>query len=301
MINLTDKNHFKFLKEVSIFKKLTEDELRFIIDFLQIKEIDENETVFSRFQMEQVLYIVRYGELKLELLGSNDVIYKRGDVFGEIAILNEHYRAATMTAKEASVLLALKGTDLLNGERIPASISIKIIIQLAKLITSYLATAENTSTYKIIESGENDYVEFKSTLRYNLFTNKFDKEIEHASLKTIAAFMNSAGGTLLIGVDDHKKLLGLREDNFQDHDKLLLYLTRLIQDRIGMQHPAFVRAAVEAQNGSELIRVDVTPSTLPAYLKHQNEEHFYVRSGPSSSQLKVSDIYEYIHNRFYTS
>lgn len=301
MINLTDKRHIKFLKSVSIFQNLNDEELNTIIKHLEIKEINENQTVFSRFQSEQVLYIVRYGELNLELLGADDKIYSKGDVFGEIGVLNEHYRSATMTANEASVLIILNGKELLDNSIIPAHISMKIIVKLAKLIISYLTTAENTSTYKLIESGESDYVEFKSTLRYNLFTKKNDREIEHATLKTIAAFMNASGGTLLIGVDDHKKLLGLKADNFLDHDKLLLFLTRLIQDRIGMQQTAFVRAAVEELNGSELVRIDVKPSTLPAYVKNSKDEYFYVRSGPSTSQLKVSDIYEYINSRFYQS
>ena len=301
MINITDPKHSKFLREVAIFKNLSDKELNKIIGFLSVKEINENETVFSRLQNEQVLYIVRYGKLKLKLLGSDDKIYTKGDVFGEVAVINEHFRSATMTALEPSVLFTFNGADLMDNSKVPSQISIKVIVELARLITSYLTTAENTSTHKIIENGENDYVEFKSTLRFNLFTKKFDKEIEHAALKTITAFMNSSGGTLLIGVADDKQLLGLKDDNFSDTDKLLLYLTRLIQDRIGVQHTAFVRAAVEGLNGSEVLRIDVKPAMMPAYLQHHNDEMLYVRTGPSTTQLKVSDIYEYINSRFFKS
>ena len=55
---------------------------------------------------------------------------------------------------------------------------------------------ENVSTDELIQNGETENVEFKSTLRWNIHTQKKDDAIEHASLKTIAAFLNSYGGTL---------------------------------------------------------------------------------------------------------
>ncbi len=298
-INFTDAEHFEFLKSVSIFKKLTDTELKQVVKYLYVKQIDKNETVFARLSSEQILYIVRYGKLKLEMPGQEDVIYEKGDVFGEISVINHKFRSGTIKAVEPSLLISLAGKDIFNTKKIPAEISLKIIVELAKMITDYLSTAENTSTYALIENGENDYVEFKSTLRYNLYTKKFDKEMEHAALKTIAAFMNSSGGTLLIGVDDDKNILGLKNDKFKDDDKTLLHLTKLIQERIGMQHTSFVRAVIEGTDGSKILRVDVKPSNIPAYLTHNNDEIFYVRTGPATAQMKVSEIYSYINSRFY--
>jgi len=48
----------------------------------------------------------------------------------------------------------------------------------------------------MIRKGENKTVEFKSTLRVNLHTNKPDKEIGKVALKTIAAFLNTRGGDI---------------------------------------------------------------------------------------------------------
>ena len=61
---------------------------------------------------------------------------------------------------------------------------------------------DKPATGELIDVGESGEVEFKSTLRWHLHAERMDKEIEHASLKTIAAFLNTAGGTLLIGVND---------------------------------------------------------------------------------------------------
>ncbi|MEZ5198269.1 MAG: putative DNA binding domain-containing protein [Bacteroidales bacterium] len=298
-MKLLDKKHFEFLKAVSIFKNLTESELKNIIPFLSSREVKEKETVFARLEKEQLLYIVRYGNLRLVRAGQEDVFFKKGDVFGELAVINNNFRTGSIKAEEASLLFVINGPDLLNPEKIPAQISIKVIIELAKMISSYLASAMNISSYKLIEQGEGDFVEFKSTLRYNLFSKKFDKEIEHAVLKTIAAFLNSAGGTLFIGVDDNRNILGLQNDKFKDEDHILLHLTKLIQDRISMQHSRFILANIENSNGSQILRVDVKPASDPAYVIHNNEEVFYVRSGPLTAQLRVSEIYDYIKSRFY--
>ncbi len=65
---------------------------------------------------------------------------------------------------------------------------------------------------ELIKRGESKTLEFKSTLRWNLREDrKDDKAITHSVLKTIAAFLNTAGGDLLIGVDDRQKGYGDRE------------------------------------------------------------------------------------------
>ena len=297
-MNLLDKKHLDFLKSVAIFKDLDIKELEAIIKYLSPKEVDENEMVFARLEKEQVLYIVRYGKLKLEMIGHDDKFFEKGDVFGEVAVINNKHRSGTIKAVEPSLLISLNGNDLLNEEKIPAKTAIKIFIHLARMISSYLTTAQNTSTHSLIEEGESEFVEFKSTLRYNLFTKKFDKEIEHAALKTIAAFLNTSGGTLILGVDDNKQILGLQEDKFNDDDHMMLHLTKLIQERIGIQHTRFINSNVEASDNKKVLRVDVKPGSSPAYLLHNKDEVFYVRTGPATSQMKVSEIYNYIQSRF---
>jgi predicted HTH transcriptional regulator len=52
-------------------------------------------------------------------------------------------------------------------------------------------------------------------------------------LKTVAGFLNAHGGTLMVGVDDDGKVLGLAADGFPNEDKMGLHLVNLIRDRIG--------------------------------------------------------------------
>ena len=65
---------------------------------------------------------------------------------------------------------------------------------------------------RLIKRGENEKIEFKSTLRINLHTKEQDKKVENSVLKTIVAFLNSEGGTLLIGVSDCGEIIGIEKD-----------------------------------------------------------------------------------------
>jgi hypothetical protein len=49
----------------------------------------------------------------------------------------------------------------------------------------------------------------------------------------------------------------------------------------------------------KILRVDVIPSSVPAYLTYNSQESFYIRTGPSTTDLKAREIYDYIYNRFY--
>ena len=294
-----ESRHQSFLRELTLFKNLNDSELQLMIHHLTMKEVPEDGIVFEKYSKEQVLYIVHFGRLKIEPIGNDIIFLEKGDFFGEIGLLNTNYRTGTVTAMEPSMLFCLNGLDLVNELKIPARTALKIIIELGRKITSYFITSLNTSTQSLIEGGETETVEFKSTLRFNLFSKKFDKEIEHASLKTIAAFLNSSGGTLLIGIDDKKNVLGLDADNFRNEDHMFLHLTKLIGENIGMIHTQFISMAIDKAEEGKVLRVDVKPSPSPVYINHKDNEVFYIRSGPSTSQLRVSELYHYLSNRFY--
>jgi signal-transduction protein with cAMP-binding, CBS, and nucleotidyltransferase domain len=298
-MNLLESKHYDFLKTLSIFRKLSDPELKTVIQNLSWKEVKKDEIVFSRLEKERILYIVRYGSLKLEMVGIDDRWFKKGDVFGEVAFINNTLRTGTVKATESTLLFCLDADDLKGDKKIPSDAALKIVVELAKKITGYLISTLNTSTQQLIETGENEIVEFKSTLRYNLHTKKFGKEIEHAVLKTLAAFLNSDGGTLIIGVDDNRNILGLVKDGFRDNDHMLLHLTQMIKDRIGTEHTQFIKGVVEESNGNKVLRIDVKPATTPAYVTYNNEEYFYVRTGPATTELSVSKIYGYIKERFF--
>ncbi len=149
-----------------------------------------------------------------------------------------------------------------------------------------------------IARGEGMQTEFKSTLRANLHTGQNDQKMEHAVLKTLAAFLNSKGGTLFVGVNDAGEILGLGKDNFPNEDKMALHLDNLIKTQLGLSVYACMKICFSEINGMRFLAIECVESEKPVFLKSSAGEEFFIRAGASSPALPASHMHEYIQQRF---
>jgi len=154
-----------------------------------------------------------------------------------------------------------------------------------------------TSICQIIERGEGPEVEFKSTIRMNLHTKKPGKEIELAWLKGVAAFLNTDGGILLLGVTDSGEITGLEQDVFENEDKCKLHFKNLIAQHVGAVISKYIRFQIVPVGDKTVGVVVCDRSAEPVFLKTNKSEAFYIRNGPSSDELPVSMALSYIKNR----
>ncbi|MCH2175053.1 MAG: response regulator [Lentisphaeria bacterium] len=166
----------------------------------------------------------------------------------------------------------------------------------SKLRLSFNDFNENTIKELILE-GESEHLEFKSTLRWNLHTDKSDKRLENACLKSVAGFLNSEGGILLVGVQDDGNIIGMETDKFQNEDKLLLHWNGLLKNHIGAEFSPKVNSKLVFCCQKQVLIVQVLKSLDPVFFRRDKDEIFYVRSGPSSEQLSPSELLAYITAR----
>ncbi len=88
----------------------------------------------------------------------------------------------------------------------------------ARLIRQFVPDAPQASDIKmlpvakLIKQKEGKSLEFKSSLLWDYKQNEINKELKKAVMKNVAAFLNTSGGILLIGIDDNRKVLGLDKD-----------------------------------------------------------------------------------------
>ena len=155
-----------------------------------------------------------------------------------------------------------------------------------------------TAVDVIIQSGEGKTREFKSTLRINLHTKLPDAEIELGCLKTIAGFLNTHGGTLVIGIADNGDPVGIDADGFSSEDKMMLHLSNLIHTRIGSQYEMYIHPHFEEHRRHRILVVECMPAKSAVYVKDGNTERFYVRSTASTRELLPSEMQAYIKQRF---
>ena len=164
------------------------------------------------------------------------------------------------------------------------------------------ATPEPRPIGELIAAGEGQYVEFKSSLMWYYRRRVVNKALYEPVMKNIVGFMNSTGGTLLIGIDDNGVVLGLEADyqvmKKPDSDGFENVFNMAFNRMIGVEYRRFVDVAFPEIEGKQVCAVSVRPATWPAYLRAKGSEAFYVRAGNASQPLTVSQAARYIQDRF---
>ena len=161
----------------------------------------------------------------------------------------------------------------------------------------------------LISGGENQHMEFKSTLRWDQHLQKVNPKLEDVIIKTIAAFSNGKGGTLLIGVRDNGEIAGLDGDfnslKKNDSDYFEIHLRNLLKQQFGI--PFLTQNMImefPVIDEKEICAIRIVEGTEPVYItttdKHGNKtERFYVRSGNSSQEIQsLKEITEYVSKKF---
>jgi len=154
---------------------------------------------------------------------------------------------------------------------------------------------------KLIENGENDGVEFKSSIRYDYFRKTINRDLELVIAKTIVGFMNAKGGKLILGVDDDGNILGLEKDfktlkqkNRDDYERVIFRIisTKLSHEACFSNHVFFYEI-----NENEICVIDVEPSKEPVYVNDGTSTTFYVRTGNATYPLTVKETVDYLKNK----
>lgn len=170
------------------------------------------------------------------------------------------------------------------------------------LFDQYLRAHRNAE--ELIKAGESKTLEFKSTLRWSLKENqKDDKGVTHAVLKTIAAFLNTEGGDLLIGVADDGSIVGIEPDQLETDDKFMRHLAQVVRNGLGDRAGTCIDPKTQIAQGRTVCLVSCQRSPEPVFLKWKgleisSEGDFFVRSGPGTVKLPPESAGEYIRTRF---
>jgi predicted HTH transcriptional regulator len=153
-----------------------------------------------------------------------------------------------------------------------------------------------------VTGGERQHVEYKSSLVWDYHQQRANKALHQPVMKTLAAFMNSSGGFLLIGVDDDGNVLGLEPD-FQtlrkpNVDAFETAFNMAFNKMIGVEFRQFVDVAFSELDEKPICVLWVRPSTHPAFLTDKGNEKFYIRAGNASQSLTISQANRYIQRHF---
>jgi CRP-like cAMP-binding protein len=88
----------EILRRVPLFADLADDELEQISLLFKERHFSEGETVVKEGSDGAAFFVIESGEASVSVAGSRRENLKGGDHFGEIALIDEGVRSATITA-----------------------------------------------------------------------------------------------------------------------------------------------------------------------------------------------------------
>ena len=125
----------------------------------------------------------------------------------------------------------------------------------------------------LIENGESEKLEFKSTLRWDLVKDKKENYITDSCMKSIAAFMNTNGGKLVIGVSDNGEYVGIDKDRLETDDRFKIYLHEAIEYALDDEASAIVKVNIYQ---IDQYKVCVVECPKGREFKYCKESHFII-------------------------
>ena len=180
--------------------------------------------------------------------------------------------------------------------------------ELARMVNVFLDGVVNegsratTDIADLIAEGEGPSLEFKETARLNVRTGVVDKAIEAVVVKTVAGFLNSQGGVLIVGVNDAGVPAGIDRDietvSKKNLDGYELFLRTLLNSGIGADLCARVGIEFPPIDGTHVCVLRVPAAPRAVWVSNGSGKVLYVRSGNSTQPLDSEAAHRYISSHF---
>lgn len=155
---------------------------------------------------------------------------------------------------------------------------------------------------KLLAIGENDKIEFKSSLQWDVKESRKNTELHNEVIKTVCAFANTNGGTLVIGVDDNSNILGLESDynlfsKDNKRDAFHLTLSNIFDRSFDRDFCVGIDRKILQIEDNDICVIEVKPSPNPIFVKVISKQNaaplsnvFFIRD--NNRTLMINDNIE---------
>lgn len=170
---------------IPFFVDISTDKFKTIIKSLEIHEVDENSVIFKEGDIGDRFYIIFYGEVSIEAnaivadinnssnssasIGDTESVnlgqYGPGNYFGEIALISDLPRSATVISRGKTILLSIEKKSFrelfLSDEKVLAEFQLRVLQDKAEL-SHLLSHPKGLSVFRksLVESHAEESLEF---------------------------------------------------------------------------------------------------------------------------------------------
>lgn len=174
-------------------------------------------------------------------------------------------------------------------------------------ITKQMEIVEHHKDYEnkiesIVDNGESETTEFKSTLQYDRRENRGNNDLQFNVIKCIAGFLNHKGGNLIIGIDDNREVLGLDFDlrtlrQKPNIDGFHLHLVNLLRNHFDTLVATNMVISFPKLKEKVVCWVNVIKSNDLVVVEFKGKDYTYVRMGNSTRSLNRQEQSNYEKER----
>lgn len=135
-----EENIRKILQKIPVFENLRRNELAAVERILHHREYRAGETVFYQGDPSAGMYIIVKGKVQVIYEPTQQVIAELydGDFFGELALVDDSPRSATVVCRLDCKMLGFFQSDLLDLIERRPRLGLKIVMQLMAVISERL-------------------------------------------------------------------------------------------------------------------------------------------------------------------
>jgi hypothetical protein len=188
-------------------------------------------------------------------------------------------------------------------------------------------TPDDDEFSRLLDQGESESIEFMSPAAWSFGQLDPDNDItpspEHITrggdapefilAKTMAGFLNTHGGNLIMGLPENKEDqvegdgTGTENDYQYARDNVIDGYQRMIIDSVQKyfdtdfftMQSMFLSIEFKKIRGKTVCRIKIKKSERPLFLTSGNEDVFFVRTGAQTREIrKIKELYGYISHHF---
>jgi hypothetical protein len=161
---------------------------------------------------------------------------------------------------------------------------------------------------------ENRHLEYKSVLHWHKYIEeRYCNDTQHEVLRTVAGFLNTDGGTLLVGVEEQEDdqnggirytPITVENDAFESEDEGKQHVVDIVPRLTpNPEHMGKIEVDYESAEGHRVLRIDCEPSHRPVFLAdkrigREEEQRFFKRAAAATIELEGAEMMDYIEDHF---
>lgn len=175
----------------------------------------------------------------------------------------------------------------------------KVREKLDEMLTLSGELTQSDKIKSLVLAGETNYTEFKSTFQLCLRENEKKEYITHSALKTIAGFLNTDGGTLLIGVTNDRQIPGVNNELKRfykgSEDKYLLFVQDKINSALG--YKALSNVSIDFVDIDGAAVLEVSCKSIEERDVFLNGKEYFARVPAGTKKLEGKEILNHINQK----